>query len=243
MSLNFFSFPSEVRNAIYELVLLNDNPIDPCVNYYRRQKLTPEIFRATKAAHREAISFFYARNCFDFTSRIPEDIILFFNRIGQDNASHIRHIYIDFPTLLYLDGSDVTLEEDSDRILGKIQCSCPNLETLKTSLYSTNAMELRLDAQDTPKIFSEAMKLVDNRFRASPSLQEIIVEAYEDGPCDQIRREMKRCGWKLSLAEGAEEAAYDRFYSDFDSFYCRYSIDDDEYDIDNDSDFWRRACD
>ena len=57
---------------------------------------------------------------------------------------------------------------------------------LTTSLYSTNAIELKLDALDNPKIVTEALKLVDTRFKAISSLQEIIVRVYKDGPSGYI---------------------------------------------------------
>jgi len=249
MSLNFFSLPSEVRNTIYELILLSEEPIDPYVYYHPLQDFTPGLFRANKAVHREACSLLYAQNCFDFTSRTLDDIVSFLTQIGRYNASYIRHIYIDFPKFKSLEAGSITLEDDSDFILATIQSDCPNLQTLKTSLGSTNAMELRLDAQDTPKILGEALKLVDTRFRASSSLQEITVEAYEDAPSDQLRREMRDCGWKISIAENVEGVGSDRSFDDYDYddfVYHGYEYDDygyDEYDLDNDSDFWRRAGD
>jgi hypothetical protein len=238
---NFFSLPSELRNRIYELRLVHQEPIDPWVDYNRRQKLTPALLRANKAVHREAGSLFYAQNRFDFTMGTPEDVASFLGQIGRNNADYIRHISINFPKFLYLDPGDVTLEDDSVGILANIQSGCANLSTLTTSLYSTNAMELRLDALDNPKIVLEALKLVDTRFRAISSLQEIIVEVYEDGPSDHIRRKMQSHGWTISTTENMEEEDFDRSFSDFE--YGDYGYGDDDYDIDNDSDFWRRAGD
>ncbi|KAL5370961.1 hypothetical protein DPSP01_014569, partial [Paraphaeosphaeria sporulosa] len=151
MSPNFCSFPSELRNKIYELLLLQQEPIDPWVGYIR-QELTPGLFRANKIVHREASSLFYALNRFDFTMRTPEDVASFLEQIGRNNADCIRHICIDFPTFHYLDPGNVTLEDNSVRILSRIQTECAKLSALTTSLYSTNAMELRLDALDHPKI-------------------------------------------------------------------------------------------
>jgi hypothetical protein len=243
---NIFSFPSELRNRIYELLLLYEEPIDPWINFHQPQKLTPGLFGANKIINREATSLFYAQNCFDFTGRTSEDITLFLKQIGHSNANYIRHICVDFPNFLNLDPDNVTLEDDSSCILAKIQRECANLNTFKTSLSSTNAMELRLDALDNPKIVSEALKLVNTRFRASSSLQEIIVEVYEDGPSDHIRREMKTHGWKISTAKNREKARSDWSFDDSDDYDDDgYDDDDydDDYDIDNDSDFWRRAGD
>ena len=49
-------------------------------------------------------------------------------------------------------------------------------------------MELKLDALDNPKIVTEALQLVNTRFRAISSLQEIIVKVYKEGPRGYIRR-------------------------------------------------------
>ena len=117
-----------------------------------------------------------------------EDVTSFLEQIGRNNASYILHIYIEFPEFHYLDLHDVTLEND-----------CAKFGTLTTSLYSTNAIEMRLDALDYPKIVAEALALVDACFRAILSLQEIIVKVYEDGPSDRIRREMKNHGWTITV--------------------------------------------
>lgn len=254
MSSNFFSLSRELRDQIYELVLLHEELIDPWVDYYLRRKLTPELLHVNKTIHREASSVFYAQNRFDFTTRTPEDVASFLGQIGRNNADYIRHICVDFPKFLYLDPGDVTLEDDSVvtleddsvSILANIQSRCANLSTLTTSLYSTNAMELRLDALDNPKVVIEALKLVNTHFRAISSLQEVIVEVYEDGPSDHIRRKMESHGWTISIAEYVEEDS-DRNFSDFGNddygYHRSRDDDDDNYDFDNDSDFWRRAAD
>ncbi|KAI4199390.1 MAG: hypothetical protein LQ348_001890 [Seirophora lacunosa] len=244
MSSNFFGLPREIRDQIYELVLLHQEPIDPWVDYNRPQKLNPELLRANMTVHREAGSTFYGQNRFDFTMGTPEDVASFLGQTGRNNANYIRHIHIDFSKFHHLDAGNVTLEDASVGILANIQSSCTNLSTLTTSRYSTFAMELRLDALDSPEVATEALKLADTHFRAFPSLHEIIVEVYEDGPSDHIRRETESHGWTISTTEYVEEEDFDRSFSDFGSDdYGSDSGDDDDYDIDNDSDFWRRARD
>ena len=248
MSSKFFSLPREIRDQIYELVLLHQELIDPWADYDQRQKLTPKLLHVNKTIRHEASSLFYSQNRFDFTMGTPENVASFLGQIGRNNTDYIQHISIDFPNFLYLDPGDVTLEDNSAGILANIQSGCANLSTLTMSLYSTNAMELRLDALDNPKVVTEALKLVNAHFRAISSLQEIIVEVYEDGPSDHIRREMESHGWTISIAEYVEEEDFDRSFSDLEYNGYGYdsggSDDDDEnYDIDNDSDFWRRAAD
>jgi hypothetical protein len=244
MSANFLTLPRELRDKVYELCLLDQEPINPWINFDSRQELTPGLLRANKTVHSEASSLFYAQNRFDFTMATAEDVDVFLETIGRNNAGCIRNIRVDFPNLRDLEPSNVTLEEASDGMLANIQSGCANLRTLTTSLDSTNAMEVRLDALDSPKIVAEALTLVHTRFKAISSLQDIIVEVYEDGPSDYIRREMENHGWTVVITKYVEDWGSDRFFSDFEDDYGYDDDDgDDAYDIDNDSDFWRRAGD
>lgn len=107
-------------------------------------------------------------------------------------------------------------------------------------------MEVRLDDLGNNKIATEALELVDSRFRNISSIEKIIVEVFEDGPSGHIRRRMESHGWVVNQNERVEEE--ERFSDfDYDDDYDNghgYSSDDvDDYDIDNDSDFWRRAGD
>ena len=226
MSSNFFSLPRELRNMIYGPVLLQQEPIDPWHYCYRRGDLTPGLLRVNRAIHREASSLFYSQNRFDFTHSSSEHVASFLGQIGRVSADFIQHVCIDFPDFLPLEPGDVTLKDDSICILANFRNGCASLSTLTTSLYSTNAMELRLDALDNPKLVTEALKLVNTHFRAISSLQQIIVEVYEDGPSDQIRRVMKSHGWTIRTTEVVEEEASDRCFSD---------LDDPEYDYDSGS--------
>lgn len=81
----------------------------------------------------------------------PEDVASFLGQIGRNNADHIRHICVDFPTFL--------LDTHSIVVLANIQRGCANLGTLTMSLHSTSSMERRLDATDKPQIVSEALHL------------------------------------------------------------------------------------
>ena len=251
MPANFLSLPSELRNEIYEQLLVLQEPI-PCPTHpwygqFPLRALTPELLLANKTVHREASSLLYAQNRFNFTMCTSEHVASFLDQIGRNNANYIRHIYINFPGIRDLGRHDVTLEDDSVRILAKVQSDCTNLSTLTTSLDSTNAMALRLDALDSPQIVVEALALVDARFRAISPLREVIVEVYEDGPSADIRRKMESHGWTINVTEQVEESDFDGSFSDVEDH--DYSYDDygdndyDEFDEMFDDDYWRRAGD
>lgn len=226
---------------------MHQEPIDPWNGYNRVQELTVGLLRASNTVHRETSSLFYAQNRFDFTIRTPEDIASFLEQIGSNNATYIRHICIDFPRFRCLDLGSIALEEDSIGIFANISSYCTNMSTLTTSLDSTNAMELELDGLDNPNIVIEALRSVNACFRGISSIQEIVVEVYEDSPSDHIRNTMRNHGWTISTTEYVEEEEQGRGWSDDDYGFSDYDgggdYDDDDYDIDNDSDFWRRAGD
>jgi hypothetical protein len=247
MSANFLGLPSEIRNKIYEHVLVDQESINPWTRPYPSRPLTPELLRANKTIHRETSSLLYAQNHFYLTAH-DSDVVAFLDEIGRNNANYIRHISIAFPEFRDLDRHNVTLEDDSVRILAKIQSDCTNLSTLTTTLFSTDIMTFKLDALDSPDIVVEALALVNTHFRAIPSLQEIVVQIYE-GPSDHIRSTMENYGWTIKVAEQVDELDSSRSIGsieddDYDDYRYDHNSDDNyEYDIDNDSDFWRRAGD
>jgi hypothetical protein len=240
MPASFLSLPAELRNEIYKYLLVRREPIDP---WSGDHELELNLLSTNKAILHEAGSLFYGRNCFDLTweCRIPEFLVT----IGFINSSHLQCILIDFPELRDLE-DEVSLKEASLHILENIQSRCTNLKKLIIAADSTNAIEYQLDSFDSPKICAKALALVDAHFREILSLREVVIEVYGEGPSSDIRRKMESQGWKLNVVEPAEEEEWDvdRSWDDIeDEDYLFDDYDDVEYDIDNDSDFWRRAAD
>jgi hypothetical protein len=208
---NFFSFPSEIRNKIYEealvlselIVLWGMQPYGEIYGLALPRNslecgplcLCPAILLTNKRVHREASPLLYSRNGF----RLDKGYLtLFLDHIGPQNASFLRHICIAFPAFDdYHHLESVTLKEDSIRTLERIRDNCTNLATLETSLRfrTINIMESAIDAPDSPR--AAALPLVDARFKAISSLKEIIVNVY-DAPlsCD-LREKMRSCGWTI----------------------------------------------
>jgi len=255
MSANLLSLPGELRNAIFQQLLMDQEPINPRNRPCLPQALTPELLRVNKAIHHEASSLLYSQNCFDLTTCDSERLISFLNQIGRNNASRIQDIYIEFPDICVLAADMVTFGEDCIRVLAKIRSDCTNLSTITTSLGSTNAMALELDALDKPHIVAEALALVDTHFRAITSLQQIIVKVYEDGPSAALRRVMESHGWTSNVTEQADEFRFicgneddddddDDYYNDTlrDAHYDEYeSYEEHESYDDTDSDITRKA--
>lgn len=243
---SFLSLPSELRNGIYELLLVDEQPIRPgslFASLFQPHIPTVDLLRANKTVHREASSILYGRNLFDFGHPYLKPISQFLDQIGINNTGHIRHIMIAFPEFSHLSPNNdhITMTDRHIQIIDKIRNRCVNLSTLTTSLDTTSLAELRLDSLKNYKIKAEALRLVDAHFRSIPSLQKIIVEAYEDGTSCYIRTTMEGLGWELQTVEMEEEVDErdcDR-ESDYDD-YDRHDYDDfdnDNYYTEDDSDF------
>jgi hypothetical protein len=236
------SLPPELRNEIYKFLLVCEEPIDPWVGGYW---LTPNLLATNTTILHEARSILYGHNHFELIAWNPEFIPQFLDIIGFVNASHVQCIHVGFPRLRYLE-DDVSLEDDSLHILENIKSHCTNLKTLIISSQSMNIIERQLDLVDSPTICAKAFALVDARFKAISSLQEIIVEVHSEGPSSDIRNKMKSHGWIFRVVEPVEEVDWDIDGSEYDfedDEYLYDDDDDDDYDVDNGSDYWRRQAD
>lgn len=195
-----------------------------------------------KTVYCEAGSLLY-QNRFNFTMAGPGDVSSFLEKIGRNNAAYIQHIHVEFPSFVFSnpESDNVTLEEDDCSILTSIQSSCTNLRTLTTSRSSTSAMEFRLKALDDPKIVTEVLTLVDTRFRAISFLQDIILEAYKQGPSDYIRRQIKNHGWTVVPTGDAGSVGQDfgLYGLGYPRFLAKLGDDSDHgnYDYEYDGDF------
>jgi hypothetical protein len=83
---------------------------------------------------------------------------------------------------------------------------------------------------DSPRIVAKAFALVDTRLRTISSLQDIIVQVYEDGPSADIRTKMESYGWTIKVIKQVEEWDCDGSLGDFED--DNYLYDNDNYDSD-----------
>ncbi|KUL83726.1 hypothetical protein ZTR_07464 [Talaromyces verruculosus] len=240
---SFLGLPSKLRNIIYKELLMLEGPIDPL---FGDQKLLLDsaILYTNRSIYRESSWILYAQNCFDFAGSDFALISRFLDQIGRTNAGYIQDIRISFPRIR--DTEDGTFEEDSALLMAKIETDCINMRTIIMGPEATVDMGVYLDALYSPEIITRTLSLINTRLLRFPRLQRIIIEVYDDGPSSDIRTEMDRLGWVFRTVELIEDFDYDRHFSDFDEDdYLDEDLsgDDYSYDVDDDSDFWRRAAD
>ena len=165
----------------------------------------------------------YSRNRFRLQDLLGGTILAsFLDQIGRRNASFLRYIYIPFPGLDDCHFRSVTLQEDSVHMLETIRDYCTNITTLETLLHTSAKMESRLDAADSPRAADVALTLVDARFKAIPSLKEVIVNLYDEPPNGYLRKKIQKCGWTIKVTALEESDGFgfsdedDGDYMDFE---------------------------
>ncbi|KAL5354595.1 hypothetical protein ACLOAV_000684 [Pseudogymnoascus australis] len=201
MPTNFLTLPRELRDIIYELCLLTEEPVRPLGDTLYKWGLTPGILGTNKTIYNEARLFLY-QNRFDFTKTIAWCISSFAERIGRHNADCVRHVYIDFPEFNGVELGNITIKERYTRIIGSIQGSYANLKTLMTSRNSACPTIYVYHNADDLKLLTETLTVANTHFRAISSLQDIIIEVYKRviffGPLEDLaRKQYERQGWTI----------------------------------------------
>lgn len=191
-----FSLPIEIRNNIYEQLLVHEAPIVVgsfifCARQRPGWNLNLESFFINKTIYDEAMSVFYSRNTFSLTNHVAEAFITF---IGPRNASSLRHIWIDFPDFGHLNlPDDFTFRRLHAHILERIKSECTGLHTL-TMVPCPGEGSIHRFHND--QIAAKASAMIDTKVRSIPSLKNIIVKGRRVLP-KFIPEEMEKLGWKV----------------------------------------------
>ncbi|KAJ5467113.1 hypothetical protein N7475_004865 [Penicillium sp. IBT 31633x] len=116
MPVSFLGLPPELRNEIYALLLVREEPIDPL---FGDHKLATNLLATNTTILHEAGSLLYGHNRFDLTSWNHQFVLQFLDIIGFVDASHLQCICVDLPELRDLSGN-ISLADHSLRTLEKI---------------------------------------------------------------------------------------------------------------------------
>ena len=225
MESSFLRLPGEIRTAIYLELLAASAPVvlqrdstaglrgagsrsaSPC-DAPPQRRIWPAILRTRRSVCEEAASVLYGANRFTLHNNVyPSEhqlkvLAAFLDSVGAGNAGHIRHLCIPFPAI-DLEGQHagrMAITESSMRILGLVRRRCPGIQTLETSVESSDSMEcIDLMVVDDLRAVADIVALFDARFRDIPSLKRIVVNLYDDPPEAMRRDIMLRQDWVFNL--------------------------------------------
>jgi hypothetical protein len=192
----FLSLPGELRNQIYELLLLREHPIDFVRCDSLRVSNPPPgapvvaLLRVNKAIHREAASLLYGANCFDFVGHSISPIP-FSRQVGATNMAHLGHLRV----YLFIDSTNLACIRDSCTGLRRVTAFVPFVHEIAEP-----------ENEESRRGLVRALSARDAGFRSVASLREFFLESKNPGGEEEsrtfIEREMVRLGWKLRPIAG-----------------------------------------
>lgn len=187
MPTDFLYLPSELRNGIYERVLIFKHPM--FMNEMDLGNWTPDvpwgIFHVSKTVRHEACSVFYTQNCFRYT---PYDL----DQLDVQNASYIQHLAIDFPRLLC---GLYNLLQDEVSTLDAIRRKWLNLKTIKLTREWIMSRGFGGLVNFIP--------LVNRHLKTIPTLETIIVELFPDETNERVRTRLQESEWTIVEKEAS----------------------------------------
>nr|POF22058.1 hypothetical protein CFP56_36145 [Quercus suber] len=209
MALSFFGLPCEIRNMIYELVLLHEEPVGPWTKRNGRQ-LGINLLGINRTAHREASPIFYGRNRFDLRGYEGRLIDSLLPLIGSRNASHVQHVCVDFGRLfqvLSLDYSNGAIF-DWSFYTDLLNC-CPNLLALTALAPGTYTAHYLLNLPDGRRALRDVLNHVKTRLGLFKGLARLLVEVPEIYQGGHLSRELESRGWTIKTAKHMERINFD----------------------------------
>ena len=138
--------------------------------------LCPALFRVSKQVYAEAVPLLYGDNHFRFaeldssSTLCHTPLVVFVWQIGPANARQLRHVSIDFPTVLLARGVHASALQDMClENIDLLWDACPNLTTLDLSLPLERTHVVLGDTA----VFTKFLDVVQTRLGAFASLQEV----------------------------------------------------------------------
>ncbi|CAG8983244.1 hypothetical protein HYALB_00002680 [Hymenoscyphus albidus] len=218
----FIEMPLEIKNRIFEQLLLFELPIDMVMRWGKpigygsnatmSSELSFPVLSLNKQINLEASTFLYQRNEFKFaTDCNTYTITPFLRNIGEQNAGFIHRICITYPAFecneysgfdesygiaLPIGGSSagtVKVDDMSAQAFRVIAWRCPNLKFLTMTRSGTRESRHRGSSQ----LDIKAVLAVNEHLKHFPKETKIVVDV-QLGPEDsQVKRTMRSCGWMI----------------------------------------------
>lgn len=211
MPITFFAFPSEIRQQIYEELLTTSKPLPARALPSRTRRVFPAILRADRRVYCEAVSLLYSKNCIcipdpsasllTFTIQSSmQNIILhsFLQRIGELNATFLKHMCIPFPGLADYSAFRATIKPECVAARDLLKAYCPSLVIAETLPENSTGVLAHIDGRLVPDPLG-ALLLIDQHFRDIPSLKEFIVNVFEESLRFEVIERMQSLGWKVKF--------------------------------------------
>ena len=158
------------------------------------------LLYTNKKIHHEACVVLYSLNIFYLEDRTRNQRNLlqsFLNCIGDNNASFLSHLCIDFPIVERADRSgQFELKEDDFYNLKLLKEKCTTLMVLELLLYGRNLRALTKAIGNDPQPVQDALGCTNSRLQRTSSLCTTTVRCFGEIP-SYLADLTKNLGWKI----------------------------------------------
>nr|POF17937.1 hypothetical protein CFP56_13348 [Quercus suber] len=204
MTIGFLDLPCEVRNIIYELVLLRQEPIDCWIPWHRAQRqLGTQLLAVSKTVHREATPIYFGRNCFELREQISGIFRSVLWQVDRPCANQVQHARINFKVFHSEDHCSEFVLTD---VLDGLQSRCPDLRTLTVRIYSTDNNRWWKDGSKGPRLFHEKLQILHAAISRFTELEKVIVVIPEDMFWSHhLRPELIRYPWRFKPVKDVDD--------------------------------------
>lgn len=207
-TVNFFCLPLEIRNKIYERVLIIPHPLylfqEPGSSVDTFAPSKPPRWLALLYVNRqlcnEASAVLYGINRFHFVDITQQQVGVlrsFLSCIGSFNAASLSYLCVNFLVAEGIEGEPgkIRLGDESMQSLTLLRDNCTTLSTLEMVVHYKNSNFFT----HTDEFLREALPQIDEQLRTISSLERIIVRIEIHGPIptSSVKSLMQALGWSV----------------------------------------------
>ena len=215
--IGFFSLPRDIRNSIYNIVLIVAHPVYLFQDAGSRvETFAPDrpfrwlsLLYTNRQMHSEAIPVLYGMNNFSLLDTTPQQLGLlesFLDCIGSVNAGLLSHLCINFPVTESIDGQPgkVKLRDDSLQSLTLLREKFTKLTTLEIFVNSKSSKDLIRMDQDNLQFIQDGLLQINAQLITIPSLNRVIVRVFGETPAPLVIEFMQGLGWVVLRSHGKQ---------------------------------------
>jgi hypothetical protein len=227
MPISLLELSAELRNQIYELVLLDpehirlkSNPRETKMTRlkskrHEQQALRLSLLRVNKVINSEANAIFYSRNEFDVTHLQPSVVSSILDSMGS-NASLIRSIRLSFERIKVSRGATYPIiGGNGGEMLATLSGRCTRLENITFSVRGkiegdytrSDLWLLNKDIVFPPEFVSDRslheqmLEECDEYLDLFPELQHLVAEVVSRKVSAHFLKDLKRFGFEVKYVE------------------------------------------
>lgn len=202
----FRDLPAELRNAVYKHLLVDPEPIclwnlitkddyskmNPC-----SESQTPEMFRANRKLHGEAVSIFCRINCFSFSpSALWTSSALPPMAEVRERTEDVRHVNIEWPVPCVSKHGTIKIDPRDIDNYSTLRQYCPNVREFTLTPIRVFTMKICLESWKEDKVV-DLLRLMNVQLKAFPLVERITLRMSPTFLSERVKKIIQEAGWQV----------------------------------------------